>query len=257
MAKRNLLSKLLSRRHTEVLPPGQPQLKFIFFISEWSQTHAVSDALDEHNVNLHFVSKGQGTATSEILDLLGIGSSEKAVTVCLVQAELFPVLMKEARKKLRYNNPGQGIIAFTIPLSAINDPVLLLFQQDALKNKELSAVTSAAKENKGEQMAKEFAHDLIVSIVNHGYSDDIMNTARAAGATGGTILNARSQAHEGVVKFFGVSVQDEKEILLILTSCEKKVDIMRAASEAYGLNSQAHGIIFSLPVDDLMGFSLD
>ena len=106
-------------------------------------------------------------------------------------------------------------------------------------------------------MANEFSHDLILSIVNQGYSDEVMNTARAAGATGGTVLNARGQAHAGAVKFFGVSVQDEKEIILILTSKAQKVSIMRALCEAHGFNSKAEGIIFSLPVDDVLGLSFE
>ena len=106
-------------------------------------------------------------------------------------------------------------------------------------------------------MANEHSHDLIVSIINHGFSDEFMNTARAAGATGGTVLHARGQAHEGAVKFFGISVQDEKEIILIITSKEKKATIMQAVSEAHGLNSEAHGIVFSVPVNDVNGLIFD
>ena len=106
-------------------------------------------------------------------------------------------------------------------------------------------------------MTDKLSHDLIVVIVNHGYSDELMNTARAAGASGGTVINARGQAHEGAVKFFGISVQDEKELILILTSREKKVSIMRAICEAHGLNTMAQGIVFSLPVDDVMGLSFE
>ncbi|MDR2730992.1 MAG: P-II family nitrogen regulator, partial [Treponema sp.] len=98
-------------------------------------------------------------------------------------------------------------------------------------------------------------YDLIISIVNHGFSDDFMDTARQAGATGGTVINARGQAHQGAVKFFGVSVQNEREIILILTKREQKVDIMKAVSEAHGLNTKAQGLIFSLPVDDTLGLS--
>jgi nitrogen regulatory protein PII len=100
-------------------------------------------------------------------------------------------------------------------------------------------------------------HDLIIAVVNQGYSDELMNTARAAGATGGTVINARGQAHEGAVKFFGVSVQDEKEVIIILTAREQKVPIMRAVSEAHGLNSPAAGLVFSLPVDNVLGLSFE
>jgi len=100
-------------------------------------------------------------------------------------------------------------------------------------------------------------HDLIVSILNNGYCDSFMNAAREAGAMGGTIINARGQGHEGAVKFFGISVEDEKEIIIILTSKEKKAAIMRAICETHGLNSNAQGIVFALPVDNVLGLNFE
>ena len=99
-------------------------------------------------------------------------------------------------------------------------------------------------------------HDLIVAIVNKGYCDAFMNTAREAGASGGTVINVRGQAHEGVVKFFGLSVQKERELIIMLTNEEKKDPIMQAVFEAHGLGSKAQGIIFSLPVERVMSLSL-
>jgi len=160
--------------------------------------------------------------------------------------------MKEVRKKLKSYGPGAGI-AFTVPLSAVNDPVLLVFKQSILKNEKITEANST----EGENMANKHTHDLIVSIVNHGYTDEIMNTARTAGARGGTVLHARGTIHEGTVKFFGISVQDEKEMILILVNSENKVPIMQAISENYGLNSEARGIVFSMPVDDVMGLSME
>jgi nitrogen regulatory protein PII len=84
-----------------------------------------------------------------------------------------------------------------------------------------------------------------------------MNTANEAGATGGTVIHSRGTAHRGAVRVFGVSVQDEKELILILTEREKKETIMRSICEAHGLNSKAQGIIFSVPVDNVMGLTAD
>jgi len=183
---------------------------------------------------------------------MGIGSSEKAVVICLEQGVGIPVLLKEVRKKLKSYGPGAGI-AFTIPFSAINDPILLIFKQSIHKNEKIAADIAS----EGPNMTDEYSHDLIVSIVNHGFSDELMNTAREAGARGGTVLNARGQAHAGAVKFFGVSVQDEKELILILTERENKVGIMQAICDKHGLNSNAKGIVFSLPVDNVIGLSLE
>ena len=264
MAKK-LFTKLFSRLPAvkPSLPVEYPQsttpsLKMLFFIVDWHQAHVVSDVFVEGKVRFHFVTRGMGTASSEILDLLGIGTGEKAVVICLEQAVGVLALMKEVRNKLRRSTPGAGI-AFTIPLSAINDPILLIFKQSIHKNEKVAEELGLNSQNKGENMAGEssHAHDLIVSIVNQGYSDEFMNTAREAGATGGTVINARGQAHEGAVKFFGISVQDEKEIILILASREKKVSIMQAVCGAHGLNTSAEAIVFSLPVDNVLGLSFE
>ncbi|MDR1802107.1 MAG: hypothetical protein LBQ94_00740 [Treponema sp.] len=274
MARKTILSKIISRRtdtpqkKVEAAAAGAPRpiLTLMFFIIDWQKSHIISDIFTEEDVRFYFVTKGVGTANSEILDLLGIGAGEKAVALCLEQPVLVPVLLKEVRKKLGFYTPGTGI-AFTVPLSAINDPVLLVFKQSILKNvkiaEELEERAQSSRPPKGENMESDntsrekFKFDLIFAIVNHGYSDEFMITAREAGASGGTVINARGQAHEGAVKFFGISVQDEKEIILILTTHEKKVAIMQAVSETHGLNSKAGGIVFSVPVDNVIGPSFE
>ena len=271
MKKKSLFSRLTSKlpgnlSGTQQKPsipeapkPNKPDLRLVFFIVDWHQDNDISEVFEEENVRFYFVSKGRGTARSEILDFLGIGAGDKAVVTCMEQAVGVPVLMKEVQKKLKFkfNNPGTGIV-FTVPLSAVNDPILMVFKQSIYKNEKIAA-ESGNIHPKGEEkiMANEFSHDVIVSIVNQGYSDELMDTAREAGASGGTVLYARGQAHAGAVKFFGISVQDEKEIIIILAGREKKVAIMQAICEAHGLNSKAHGIVFSMPADSVMGFNFE
>jgi hypothetical protein len=229
---------------------GQPRLKLVFFIIDWNKAHLLSQVFDHEHVRFHFISKGRGTASSDVLDLLGIGANDKAVVICLEQEILAPILLKEVREKVGHRSPGAGI-AFSIPLSGINTPILRVFKDSILKNEKIIPVQG------GESMKSEIRNDLIVSIINQGYSDEFMTVAREAGAAGGTVINARGLAHSGPVKFFGVSVQDEKEIVLVLSSREKKVSIMQAVSEACGITTKAGGLIFSLPVDQVMGMTFD
>jgi nitrogen regulatory protein PII len=184
---------------------------------------------------------------------MGIGSSDKAVVVCVEQEVLIPVLFTEVKKKLGFYSPGAGI-GFSIPISGINTPLLRVFKESIYKNEKLAAGREGEAMTKEEALS-EIRNDLIVAIINIGYSDDFMNTARDAGATGGTVMHARGLAHQGPVKFFGVSVQDEKEIVLILAAREKKLQIMEAVSLAHGIASKAEGLIFSLPVDCVIGLN--
>jgi nitrogen regulatory protein PII len=225
-----------------------PVLQLLVFIIDWNKIKIISSVFEEENVRFHFISKGRGTASSEILDLLGIGGSEKAVIFSLEQAVMVPALIRGVRKKLGSQAAGAGIV-FTIPLSGINQPILKVFKESIVRNLNISSA------EEGEKMNTEIKHDLIVSVVNQGYSDEFMTVAREAGAGGGTVINARGLAHKGPVKFFGVSVQDEKEIIIIIAGRERKAAIMQAVSQAYGITTAAAGIIFSLPVDEVMSLN--
>jgi nitrogen regulatory protein PII len=219
----------------------KPFLKLLFFIIDWDKAKAVSDVFGERR--FVFMSKGLGTASSEILDLLGLGNSDKAVILCLKEGKSTE-LVDAVRAKLGARSVGAGIV-FTIPLSGINAPVMQLF---------LESITVEEKDETMEGKV-EIKNDLIMAILNHGYSDDFMATARSAGARGGTVISARGISQQKVKKFLGISVQDEKEIIIILADREKKVPIMQAVSGAFGPSSKAEGMVFSLPVDQVMSLN--
>lgn len=232
-----------------------PVLKLLFVIIDWNKLRVVSKVFDQERIRFHFVGKGKGTASSEILDVLGIGSSEKAVILCLEQEEMAPFLIQEVRKKLGVHSVGAGI-AFTVPLSGINNLIFKLFKEPDILN--MPEISENQEQNPREEVnvSSTIKNDVIISIINQGYSDEFMTVAREAGATGGTVINARGLDHQKRVKFFGVSVQDEKEIILILAGREQKVPIMEAVSQAYGITTEAEGLIFSLPVDKVMGLNV-
>lgn len=94
---------------------------------------------------------------------------------------------------------------------------------------------------------------LIAAIVDRGFSGDVMEAAKKAGAGGGTVLHSRSIESEEATNFWGMSVQEEKEIVLILTKHESKKEIMRAISENCGMQSKAKDLVMSLPIDSVMG----
>ncbi|MDE7162039.1 MAG: P-II family nitrogen regulator [Anaeroplasmataceae bacterium] len=97
--------------------------------------------------------------------------------------------------------------------------------------------------------------EVIFCIVDAGFSDSVMSAARECGARGGTVLNARGTAREDAEKLFNISIQPEKEIVLILVNDEIKDDILHAIYKNVGLNTPAQGIAFSLPVDEVVGLS--
>lgn len=100
-----------------------------------------------------------------------------------------------------------------------------------------------------------FNHELILCIINAGYSDTIMDAAREAGATGGTVLNARGTVNKEAEAFFHITIQPEKEIVMILVPTGIKDDVLHALYNKGGLGTSCQGIAFSLPVDNVAGLA--
>jgi nitrogen regulatory protein PII len=101
-------------------------------------------------------------------------------------------------------------------------------------------------------MEKRTEQVMITVIVTRGCADDVMSVARKAGATGGTILNARGTASEKDVKFLGIPLFPEKEILIILAETERSANIFNALKDCDCITRPGGGIAFSIAVEDLV-----
>ena len=89
-------------------------------------------------------------------------------------------------------------------------------------------------------------HDLILTIVNRGFADEVMSAAKAAGAFGGTVVNARGTGTHELQHFFGAIIQPEKELVMILTEREKRNSIMEAICRDAGLSKEGMGICLTV-----------
>ena len=98
-----------------------------------------------------------------------------------------------------------------------------------------------------------FDYELIYVILNEGYSDDVMDAARPAGATGGTVITAKGTGVRRTEKFSGMSLANEREVVLILAKASAKAAIMKAITEKAGIQTRAGAICFSLPVSQVAG----
>ena len=177
---------------------------------------------------------GRGTATTEILDCLGLEATEKVVL--MLAAPRSSRLVRRAERALWLDVPGRGIL-MAIPISSIGGARA----RDYLLQ----------WETEEEDMEQQITHELIVVITNRGYTDQVMNAARSAGAAGGTTIHAKGTGTELAKKFFGVSLAAEKEMVFILARAEDRKPIMKAVMDQAGMGTEAQSVVFSLPVTDL------
>lgn len=202
------------------------------------------DLYESNDKTVMFITLGSGTAANDILDYLGLESSEKAVIFSIVDKSSWHTIKRQLERKLRIDAPGGGI-AFTVPLSSIGGRKTLQFLLEKQHYKE-----------EEESTLKNTARELIVVISEQGYTDMVMSAAREAGAYGGTVVHAKGTGSAAAEKFMGVTIAAEKEMIFIVAKTSQKNDIMKAIMEKAGLDTKAKSIAFSLPVTDTAGLRL-
>ena len=181
---------------------------------------------------------GRGTATSEHLAIYGLDATEKYVISAIGNGSEAEGLIKSAKRKLFIDIPGNGVM-LTVPLKSVAGGKTLAYLTDEQKL--------------GGAPRMDFEHELIIVILNEGYSDFVMDAARAAGAGGGTVLHAKGTGGTRGEKFFSVSLADEKDMVYIIAHRDEKAAIMRSINEQAGPGSRAGAICFSLPISSVAG----
>lgn len=220
-------------------------LSMLVTIVDRGKGEGVSRLLRQEGVLIHYIALGNGTAHKGLLSLLGLKDTAKDVVVSFVRSGVALRAMRRLSYALEIDLPGRGI-AFTVPVASVGGAQTMnyLMGEDA----------PAASEEGNMAMQQELPkNDLIIAIVNRGYTDAVMDAALPAGARGGTVVHARGAGAEEAAQFFGITIQPEKEMVLILVEHSHKVPVMQAIARGAGLNSEGHGLIFSLPVSDVMG----
>ena len=192
---------------------------------------------NKQGVGVVYTTACNGTVHAKTLSLLGIERTEKSMLLSTVTGDTLKDLKRRLTVDMKIDLPDRGV-AMAVPLSGVGGNRTLDYFTTGQKMSEI-------KDTEDDHMQS--SHELIVAIYERGYTDLVMDAAREAGAAGGTTINAKGTA-AGAEKFFGLSLAVEKEIVFIVSSNEKKKDIMKAIMQKAGVDSKAHALVFSLPV---------
>lgn len=197
----------------------------------------------QRHVPMQYHIHARGTASGEFAEMIGLGGSDKSVTIGMLPKNAANEMLLELQTQLYLGTPNSGI-AFTVPISGGSASITRLMQILETEHAETERIQGDSMDN---------SYTLILVFVNQGCSEDVMSAARPAGAGGGTVFHGRSVCNEEAQKLWGISVQPEREIVMIVAEREKKLAIMKAISEKCGSQSPANGMMISLPIDGVAG----
>ena len=97
--------------------------------------------------------------------------------------------------------------------------------------------------------------ECIVTIVDGGYSEYVVDAAKEAGAKGATIVNARGSTSKESDNFYKLNIQPDKQIVLILCKNNQTKSIVESINKKAGMNTKAHALSFVLPVEEAAGMA--
>ncbi len=229
-------------------PQAEPRVKALVCIVRREDEALLSEVCNEMCVSLHFSALAFGTVKSNYMSYLGLDEIEKRLLYALIPNHCEKHLLRAINKRLKLYLMGRGI-AFTLPISGISNIISRAILTTPVKEDgTISLRTSTMTEKERKKM-----HEMIVAVVNQKFTEDVVDAARAAGATGATILHTRSVSNAPAEQLIGTSFTKESDTVFLLTTNEYKMKIMESIRDAAGLKTDGGAVIFSLPVDSLIG----
>ena len=218
-------------------------MRLIVSIVEQGHGAAMQKLYNTRQVFLHLQCAGRGTATSEIMDILGLGSSEKDVVLSFAPGGACHSLLRELDRDLRGSTGTAGIV-FSLPVSALNNlaAALVLFKAEETKRNGGDDPVEHSEEN-----------SLILVSCRRGHTDEVMATAKARGARGGTVVKARLSGLEELEQAYDLdALTAEREVVAIVVPSALRGPILEAVNAEHGLRSPAQSLLASLPIEEIV-----
>lgn len=216
-------------------------MNYVISIVNPDMSARMNEICEKLNLPLTIQLRGRGTATKNMLDLLGLSSREYHIIMTIADRESTASLIDEARRQLYIDAPGHGIIVAT-PIKSVGGGKTLSY-------------LSGGKPTEGTPEFN-YNYEIVLAIANEGYTDSVMDAARSAGARGGTVLHGKGTGSKDAEKFFKVSIASEKEVIMIVAKSSEKAAIMKAIVNQAGVGTDAGAVVMSLPVTAVAGFGM-
>lgn len=215
-------------------------IRYLITITHREFSEQYVDSLKKLGVNAVMTKLCLGTASDKILNLLDLEKTDKIMFEAMISSDKVKAVKDVLISELNIYTPGNGLAMF-IPVDGIGGV--------SAKKYFLGEQSEMEVERVEEKLSKAV---LIITVCDKGNTDLVMDAAREAGATGGTVVKAHGTGAE-IAKFFGVTICEEKEMVYIVSKREERDKIMYAIMEKAGKDSEAHGVVFSLPVESVVG----
>lgn len=178
---------------------------------------------------------GKGTINNAVLQLFGLEDVRKEIVIMAIKQSVSDKVIAVLAKKLKIDKPNHGI-AFKAPIVNIIGNRDCTYCRDQQLRKENTEMNQA-----------------IVTIVDQGLAEQVIDAAVSAGSQGGTVISGRGSGSHETTKLFSMAVEPEKDIVLILSKGEQTETIIKAINSKLGIEEPGKGILFTIDLSNTFG----
>lgn len=209
--------------------------EIVYVIVNYGVGSKVLHKAKEYGVSSGTVFLGKGTISNSLLNFLSLYDERKEIVLLGTYSDIADKALDKLNETFQFEKPNHGIVFSTGAVEVVG-------------SMSYKSIVSEEEERVNQSM-----YQVIISVVNKGKAEDVIEAAKHAGSKGGTIMNARGSGLHDTAKLFSMEIEPEKEIVMILSKGEVTDAIVSSIREELKIDKPGNGIIFVQNVNRVYG----
>ncbi|WP_058485362.1 P-II family nitrogen regulator [Defluviitalea phaphyphila] len=209
--------------------------ELIYVIVNYGMGSKILKKAKKHGVPGGTIFFGRGTVNNSLLNFLSLYDERKEIVLLGADYNTADHVITELNKEFKFEKPNHGI-AFTISTCNI-----------------IGSRCYKRGEHKEERGVNKSMYQIIITIVNRGKAEEVIEAAKAVGSKGGTIVNARGSGVNEMTKLFNMDIEPEKEMVMILSKKDLTEKIVSSIRKELEIDKPGNGIIFVQDINKAYG----
>jgi nitrogen regulatory protein PII len=212
-----------------------PIFELIYVVVNYGMGSRILHKAKEYGISGGTIFLGKGTVNNSLLNFLSLYDERKEIVLLGTDNHTADHALVELNKEFQFEKPNHGIVFTTSACEIVGSRCY------------------KSEENEEGRGVNKLMYQNIITIVNRGKAEEVIEAAKAAGSKGGTIINARGSGVNETSKLFNMDIEPEKEIVIILSKEDITEAIVTSIREKLEIDKPGNGIIFIQNINKAYG----
>lgn len=214
---------------------SMPIFELVYVVVNYGMGSRILHKAKEYGISGGSIFLGKGTVNNSLLNFLSLYDERKEIVLLGTDNHTADHALVELNKEFQFEKPNHGIVFTTSACEIIGSRCY------------------KSEENEEGRGVNKLMYQNIITIVNRGKAEEVIEAAKAAGSKGGTIINARGSGVNETSKLFNMDIEPEKEIVIILSKEDITEAIVTSIREKLEIDKPGNGIIFIQNINKAYG----